>query len=192
MLLSKRAIQDEIKLGNLKIEREGNRPLKFDVDSIDIHLGDVVKAWKVPSGGTVRHTVRPTDNNGFDFGAFARENMMIVPPDQDGVITFRPGNFYNAVIEERVMLPSDIAMHVQGRSKLARLGLLVHLTAPHAHAGWEGKMNLEIYNLGPHFIELKAGMRIGQFTFWRVEKPEQIKTPGSFHAQNDPSGHVDP
>jgi len=49
------------------------------------------------------------------------------------------------------------------------LGAIVHLTAPHALAGWADWLTLEIYNLGPFNIELKSGMAIGPLTFWRAE-----------------------
>lgn len=48
---------------------------------------------------------------------------------------------------------------------------MVHLTAPHAHAGWTGRLALEIYHLGKFNIEMKPGMTIGQLTFWKVEEP---------------------
>ena len=79
-------------------------------------------------------------------------------------------------------------MHIQGKSSLARLGVIVHLTAPHAHAGWAGWLTLEIYNLGPFNIELKSGMAIGQLTFWRVEDPEDLVREGQFSNQLDAKG----
>jgi deoxycytidine triphosphate deaminase len=47
----------------------------------------------------------------------------------------------------------------------------VHVTAPHAHAGWYGRLTLEIFNYGPFNIELKPRVPIGQLYFWRVEDP---------------------
>jgi hypothetical protein len=38
---------------------------------------------------------------------------------------------------------------VDGKSTRSRTGILVHLTAPTIHAGWSGKITLEIANVGP-------------------------------------------
>jgi dCTP deaminase len=54
---------------------------------------------------------------------------------------------------------------VEGKSSLARLGLMVHMTAPTIHAGFVGQIQLEMYNLGPYDIVVAAGMRICQLIF---------------------------
>jgi hypothetical protein len=51
-------------------------------------------------------------------------------------------------------LKSKLAGRVEGRSKQARLGLTAHITAPIIHAGFSGKITLEIVNHGP--FELKV------------------------------------
>jgi dCTP deaminase len=69
--------------------------------------------------------------------------------------------------KETVFLPytSRIAARVEGKSGLARLGMLVHMTAPTIHAGFKGQIQLEMYNLGPYDIILDAGMTICQLIF---------------------------
>lgn len=92
-----------------------------------------------------------------------------------------------ADLRRRTALPHDVAMHIQGKSSLARLGVLIHLTAP--HAGWEGRLTLEICNLGPFNIEMKPGMTIGQLTFWRLEDADAGKLQtGQFSGQADALG----
>ncbi len=95
-----------------------------------------------------------------------------------------------ADLKQYTKLPPDVAMHIQGKSSLARLGLQIHLTAPHAHAGWEGTLALDIFNSGPFHIELKPGIAIGQLTFWRVEDPEDdVEIPiGQFTGQAGAGG----
>jgi dCTP deaminase len=60
---------------------------------------------------------------------------------------------------------TKIAARVEGKSSLARIGLSVHITAPTIHAGFEGRVRLEIVNHGHLPIKLKAGMRICQLIF---------------------------
>jgi dCTP deaminase len=58
-----------------------------------------------------------------------------------------------------------LAARVEGKSSLARLGLAVHLTAPTIHAGFEGRIRLEMTNHGAVPIRLWPGMRICQLIF---------------------------
>jgi dCTP deaminase len=166
-LLSKKAILAALDSGSLQIDP---RPLDtaYGTDSVDAHLGDAVYHWKRGQGGA---TTAIRVGAAFDYKTFARANLEKVPQDPDGVITFRPGTFYLADLLEYTRLPPDLAMHVQGKSSLARLGLGVHVTAPHAHAGWSGRLTLEIFNYGPYNIEVTPHVEIAQLSFWRVESP---------------------
>jgi dCTP deaminase len=60
---------------------------------------------------------------------------------------------------------SRFAARIEGKSGLARLGLVVHLTAPTIHAGFKGQIQLEMVNLGPNEIILDVGMPICQLIF---------------------------
>ena len=63
-----------------------------------------------------------------------------------------------------------LAARVEGRSSLARIGLIVHLTAPTIHAGFEGNITLEIINFGPFHLRLvPRETRICQLIFERLE-----------------------
>ena len=57
-------------------------------------------------------------------------------------------------IDPEVLENGWLAARVEGKSSLARFGLLVHFTAPTIHAGFEGQIALEIMNLGPISIIL--------------------------------------
>ncbi|MGH6892133.1 MAG: dCTP deaminase [Dongiaceae bacterium] len=58
-----------------------------------------------------------------------------------------------------------LAGRVEGKSSLARLGLGVHVTAPTIHAGFKGRIRLELLNHGSRPIRLRLGMRICQLIF---------------------------
>lgn len=80
-----------------------------------------------------------------------------------------PGAFVLALTLERVALPIQsgaaeptLAARVEGRSSLARCGMLVHFTAPTIHAGFDGNVTLEIINLGPTPILLTPGSYVCQ------------------------------
>lgn len=148
---------------------------QFDSDSVDVHLGNTIYKWKGLDGGakiTIPLWRSAAGGAGaFSYREFANQNSIVVPPDADGIVTLRPQTFYLADLHEHTTLGPNIAMHIQGKSSLARLGVAVHVTAPHAHAGWYGRITLEIFNYGPFNIELKPGVPVGQLFFWRVEDP---------------------
>jgi dCTP deaminase len=165
----------------------------FDSDAVEVHLGNRVYVWEKQSSGSVLTVslwkrLGASESGAFDYREFAARNLKVVPADSDGIITMRPHTFYLADLKQFTKLPHDVAMQIQGKSSLARLGVLVHLTAPHAHAGWEGTLTLEIYNLGPFNIELKPGIPIGQLSFWRVDNPTQDIPRGQFSGQADAAG----
>lgn len=85
---------------------------------------------------------------------------------QEGYI-LRPARLLLAWTREFVdlKLHSHLAARVEGKSSLARLGLAIHVTAPTIHAGFRGRIQLEVINHGPMPIRLRAGMRICQLIF---------------------------
>lgn len=189
-ILSRQAIQQRLSSGLIKIDPTPSEE-DFDSDSVDVHLGDRVYEWMAsPSASTISISLWQQPPDDFSYRDFARQFLVNVPPDNADIITLRPKTFYLADLRQHTTLPHDIAMLIQGKSSLARLGMLVHLTAPHAHAGWTGRLTLEMYNLGPFNIELKPGMAVGQLTFWQVdeaeENPEQAG--GQFAEQKNARG----
>jgi dCTP deaminase len=68
---------------------------------------------------------------------------------------------------ETIKLPLNarLAARVEGKSSLARFGLGIHITAPTIHAGFRGRIRLEIFNNNIVPIRLRAGMRICQLIF---------------------------
>jgi dCTP deaminase len=81
-----------------------------------------------------------------------------------------------------VYLPrkNKLAARVEGRRTLARLGLSVHLTAPTIHAGFSGRIALEIYNAGIHVLKLSPGkLHICQLIFERLERVPRLGKPNT-------------
>jgi dCTP deaminase len=96
-----------------------------------------------------------------------------------------------AMTHERVSLNWDaqMAARVEGRSSFARLGLVVHLTAPTIHAGFRGAITLEIINFGPFYLKLVPGQtRICQLIFERLESIPIGEPATAFQDQTTPAG----
>jgi len=95
------------------------------------------------------------------------------------------------ITRERVNLKpgSRIAARVEGKSGLARIGLVVHLTAPTIHAGWNGQITLEMINYSPFTLKLVPNKtRICQLIFERLESAPEREISTAFQGQTQPSG----
>lgn len=87
--------------------------------------------------------------------------------EQQG-FTLQPNTFVLGRTLEEVILPYKVgcetclAARIEGKSSRARVGLLIHFTAPTVHPGWKGPLVLEMINLGPWPILLTKDMYIAQ------------------------------
>lgn len=101
-----------------------------------------------------------------------------------------PHTFVLGATLERVHLPesSCIAARVEGKSKMARLGFVVHMTAPTIHCGFLGNIVLEINNFGPYPIRLTPGMAVCQLVFERVGQPPLTTQTTQFQGQSGAAG----
>ncbi|MGI9275581.1 MAG: dCTP deaminase [Endozoicomonas sp.] len=90
----------------------------------------------------------------------------------DGEAFFlHPGELALAVTRESITLPADIVGWLDGRSSLARLGLMVHVTAHRIDPGWSGQIVLEFFNGGKLPLALRPGMGIGAINFETMSGP---------------------
>lgn len=80
-----------------------------------------------------------------------------------------PFSFITAPIFEMVKLPRYLVGKLDGRSSLARLGIIVHATASGIDPGYSGKLVCELTNLGTVPVELSPLTRIASISFERIE-----------------------
>lgn len=92
-------------------------------------------------------------------------------PAGRGGLFLHPGELALAVTYESVTLPADLVGWLDGRSSLARLGLMVHVTAHRIDPGWSGCIVLEFYNSGKLPLALRPGMPIGALSFEPLSGP---------------------
>jgi dCTP deaminase len=123
---------------------------------------------------------------GSEFLEFQRTNISCIHPEAEREIDeyiaethvadgedfiLHPGDFVLGTTRERVEIPNDLVAHVEGRSSLGRLAIVVHATAGLADPGYEGQITLELSNLGNAPVALTPGMRISQLTFTELKTP---------------------
>jgi dCTP deaminase len=115
-----------------------------------------------------------------------------IPLDPNGGYALQPSMFILGQTLERVHLPIRearpcYAARIEGRSSFARIGLLVHFTAPTIHAGFEGTIALEMINLAEYPISLFPGMEICQLIIEQVSTTP-FANPSDFQSQSTPTG----
>lgn len=94
----------------------------------------------------------------------------LVHQDSESIV-IQPGQFILGATLEKICLPRDIVGQLTGKSSLARLGVMVHVTAGFIDAGFShppAQVTLEIVNVGNRPVRLHAGMPIGQMVFTRT------------------------
>ncbi|MBE1287346.1 MAG: dCTP deaminase [Alteromonadaceae bacterium] len=92
---------------------------------------------------------------------------------EDQSFFLHPGELALAITHESVTLPDNIVGWLDGRSSLARLGLMVHVTAHRIDPGWSGNIVLEFFNSGKLPLALKPGMKIGALSFEVLSAPAE-------------------
>ncbi len=159
MILSDRDIKQYIKEGRIKIE-----PLDIESQlssiSIDLKLGDEFRVFKI---GYNSH-IDPSKQS-------PEELTELIKIDNDRPFIIHPGEFILGVTKEYIELPDDIAVRIEGRSSLGRLGIIVHSTAGKVDPGWKGKLTLEITNIGRLPVALYPGMKFCSIVFEPTSSP---------------------
>lgn len=83
--------------------------------------------------------------------------------------TLLPGHTVLGITVEKITLPPTICGWIQGRSRFARIGLMVHITASFIQPGVSNKQVLEMSNAGPMPLALHPGVAICQLIFEEVK-----------------------
>src|SRR3989337_4565084 len=140
--------------------------------AMDCHLGGNIKLFRAVTYRFI------ATNRGLPDDAMEEINQKVGDP-----FILEPGAFAIATTQEDLKLPNDIIGRLEGKSSLARLGIIVHSTAARFDPGWNGAPVLELGDLGPKPAILYSGMPICAFTFERLVAPVQMLYEGSRSAR---------
>ncbi|MBU1106363.1 MAG: dCTP deaminase [Candidatus Riflebacteria bacterium] len=157
-ILGKEAILKEMEKGNIKIEPFDENML--GPASIDLHLSNAFRVFV-----HLPNALRMTDD--MDFKA-ATKGLLI---HNGETLTVQPGQTVLGITSEKVILGDGLSGWLEGRSRFARVGLLVHISASFMQPGICNHQVLEISNFGPIPLQLIPGTPICQFIFQRCESP---------------------
>lgn len=166
MRLCDQDIEAYLRNGKLKITPQPSSNCINGV-TIDVRLGNQFRTFQ-------EHTTPYIDLSGpkEEVSAVLDRIMSeeIVLPEGEAFY-LHPGELALAVTLESVTIPDDLVGWLDGRSSLARLGLMVHVTAHRIDPGWQGKIVLECFNSGKIPLALRPGMTIGALSFETLTNP---------------------
>lgn len=162
-ILSDKTIKDYLKEGKIVID-----PLKdeqqIQPSSVDMRLGDEFKVFKVIR----KPYIDPKDEE--DIAEYMESST--VPEGEAFII--HPNEFALATTQEYVKVPDDLVARVEGRSSMGRLGVTMHVTAGYVDPGFEGRITLEISNIGAMPVALYPGQRVCQLVFETMTTPAEL------------------
>lgn len=153
-VLTRDVIFEEIAAGRLKIT-----PLEQNqvgAASIDLTLGDEIRQI-IPAAGAI-DIVDDTDY---------REHTQVV--SLASPYTLHPGETIHGITRELVELPPNLCGFLEGRSRYARLGLMIHVTSALVQPGVCNRQVLELSNVSSQPLRIHAGVRICQLVVMRTE-----------------------
>ena len=182
MRLNDRDIRAAVRSGDISVTPNPGDDRISGV-SMDLLLGNefrVFKSYNAPyidlSGK--KENVSATLNQVFS-------DEIIIPNGEAFIL--HPHDFAISVTYESVTLAPDIVGWLDGRSSLARLGLMVHATAHRIDPGWSGKIVLEFFNAGRLPLALRPKMCICAMNFERLnspaEKPYNLRSSSKYKEQ---------
>ncbi len=165
MILSDRDIKKYIKEGKIKIKPKPNFKEQLGPCSLDLHLGNIFKTFR-PSEYPYLDARRKID---------FEEIMEEIKIEDGAPFILQPRSFVLTTTKEEFSLSDDLMARLDGRSTLARRGVVVHLTAARFDPGWEGKAVMELGNMGTMPVILYAAVtRICALTFETLSSPAEI------------------
>ncbi|MCT0206473.1 dCTP deaminase [Synechococcus sp. CS-1332] len=100
-------------------------------------------------------------------------------------ILIMPGETVLGITQERLRLGPGLCGWLEGRSRFARLGLMVHISAPFMGPGIDSQQVLEMSNFGPAPLAVHPGTAICQFVFQKLQGSESYA--GCFAGQTEDS-----
>lgn len=147
------------------IEKEQIQPA-----SIDIRLGNTFSIVEDTSTGIINL------ENEIKYKTITTDSYILLP-----------NQFVLATTMEYFDLPDDLTAFVEGRSSLGRMGLFIQ-NAGWVDPGFKGEITLELYNANRCAIELKAGRRVGQLVFAKMDDTALNPYNGKYQGQKGATG----
>jgi dCTP deaminase len=164
-------LKNAIKDGLIKVEPLGES--QIGPGSVDLTLGNDFRIFKKDS-----EIYKIEDDSSFE------DVTELISVKNGGTVTVNPGEMILGITKEKITLPKNISGRLEGRSRFARFGLAVHVTASFMQPGISNRQVLEIVNFGHRPLALSPGTKICQFVFEECKGEAEYK--GIFSQQEKP------
>jgi dCTP deaminase len=180
MILSDRDILRRLDEGDLVVEPLDDPEIQVQPASVDLRLGSEFLEFQHANIPCIH------PNSEQEVADYVEETVV----DEGGEYILHPGDFVLGTTHERVEIPADLIAHVQGRSSLGRLAIVIHATAGVVDPGYCGQITLELSNLGTAPVSLTPGMRISQLILTELtsaaERPYGAERGSKYQDQSGP------
>jgi len=167
-VLTREAILEELASGRLRID-----PWCADqlgAASIDLTLGDQIRVIEPGNG--------PIDlREDADYRDHTRVESLAEP------YVLAPGCTIHGITRETICLPPNLCGFLEGRSRFARLGLMIHVTSAFVQPGVANRQVLEMSNVSDRPLRIHAGVRLCQIVLMRTER--EATYAGRFRVQDE-------
>lgn len=164
MVLSDRDIKKALGSGDIKITPPPDLATQLGSCSIDLRLGNIFRVFEHS-----KHAyIDPSQKD------YSNEITRVISVKDGEPFIVQPGDFVLASTLEKITIAPTLLGRLEGRSSLARLGIVVHSTASVFEPGWDGNAVLELGNLGRMAVALTPGMRICAMTFEQLSSKAEI------------------
>lgn len=135
--------------------------LKLGPCSYDVTLGDEIKYYpRVLDGAS--QVIDP-------FVAPEMRSITMSRVNRTGLL-LRPGQLYLGHTAETIGTGLKYVADIGGKSSLARLGLMIHVSAGFGDPGWSGHFTCEFGVIGDRSIRVYPGQDIAQIRFTQVSR----------------------
>ena len=124
--------------------------------SIDLHIDDEIRI--IEAGSTPIDLVNEVDYHDHS-----------TPRTLTGPYALASGQTILGITKERIRLAPNLCGWLEGRSRFARLGLMIHVTAGFVNPGVDNRQVLEISNVSDRPLNVHPGTRLCQIVIQRTE-----------------------
>eukprot|EP01111_Echinosteliopsis_oligospora_P018018 TRINITY_DN804_c0_g1_i1.p1 TRINITY_DN804_c0_g1~~TRINITY_DN804_c0_g1_i1.p1 ORF type:complete len:172 (-),score=26.84 TRINITY_DN804_c0_g1_i1:47-562(-) len=133
-------------------------PTMVGVASVDLTLSNEFRFYK-----PFRKVINVTEST--DYKDLTEKVVL----NEGETYVLLPGTSCLGITVETISLSPGLCGLLEGRSRFARLGLFVHITAGFMNPGISNRQVLEIYNASGNALALVPGTKICQFVFMKME-----------------------
>lgn len=164
-------IRDEVGWGTIEIDPYDEK--RVQPNSVDLTLGNTVRVYTGVYGidldrgechDSLGASVRIGPRKGMTLDSRNKNETIEFAMDESGWVVM-PGVLYLMHTVERLHTKKFVTQ-LNGKSSLARLGIIVHFTAAFGETGFNGQYTLEVSAMHP--VRLYPGMSIAQAVFYTV------------------------